>query len=100
MTNDGSRTVEFDTSFLANLPDELKLSIEKADTVEELVNLAKENGVDLSDEQVDQLANGGWGSDNGKTCPDCGCRNIIQIGDLFIYRYKCMDCGKQWPSNQ
>jgi hypothetical protein len=37
MTNDRNRTVEFDTSFLANLPDELKLSIEKADTVEELV---------------------------------------------------------------
>ena len=100
MTNDRSGTVEFDTSFLANLPDELKLSIEKADTVEELVNLAKENGVDLSDEQVDQIANGGWGSDNGKTCPDCGGRNIIQIGDPFIYRYKCMDCGAQWPSHQ
>ena len=50
ITNDRSRTVEFDTSFLANLPDELKLSIGKAATAEELVNLAEENGVDLSEE--------------------------------------------------
>ncbi|MBR2683684.1 MAG: hypothetical protein IKE22_10525 [Atopobiaceae bacterium] len=91
--------MEFDASFLANLPDELKLRIEKADTVEELANLAEEAGTDLSDEQLEQIAHGGWGSDNGRTCPGCRGRNIIVIGDPFIYRYKCMDCGEQWPSH-
>ena len=43
ITDDGSRTVEFDTSFLANLPDELKLMVEKADTVEELINKSPED---------------------------------------------------------
>jgi hypothetical protein len=95
--DDGSHAMEFDQSFFGDLPEDLRLGIEQAETPEDLVALAKENGIDLSGEQLDQLAGGvSWG--NGTTCSQCGSSNIIKIDPNPLDRaYRRMDCGKQMP---
>jgi hypothetical protein len=51
-------------NILSTLTDEQKKAVEAAQTPEELLALAKENGYELSPEQLEGAA-GGW-------CPDCG----------------------------
>ena len=56
---------------------ELQEKLKSANTPEELVALAKEDGVELGDDQLDQIAGGSWGSGGGKgkyhtTCSACG----------------------------
>ena len=67
---------------------------------EELLNLAREEGVELSDEQL-AAVNGG--NCRMKTpdlvCPSCGGRRIKHTYDPFnkdssgVYRCTCEDCG-------
>lgn len=64
----------------------------------ELIELAKENGVELSREQLDEIAGGGWSPssalDDG--CPKCGSLNVhvSSVGQTMLYT--CNDCGNQW----
>ena len=78
----------------------------EAKTVEELVALAKENGVELTfeeaeecfaklhksgelaDEELDNVAGGGCGDAN-VTCVKCGSSNI----SLTVNGKRCLDCG-------
>lgn len=65
---------------------------------DELVELAEENGVELSQEQLEQIAGGGWlpGSAIDDGCPDCGSKNVhvSSIGQTMCY--ECKNCGKKW----
>ena len=51
--------------------------LKAAKTPAELVALAKEEGIELSDDQLDQIAGGSWGSSGSNekyptTCSACG----------------------------
>ncbi len=65
---------------------------------DELVELAEEHGIELSQEQLDQISGGGWlpGSALENGCPDCGSKNVhvSSIGQTMLY--ECKDCGKKW----
>ena len=52
----------------SKLTDELKKKIESATTPEELLDLAKEAGYELSPEQLQSVAGGSW---CGSDCPYC-----------------------------
>ena len=77
-------------------PEQKSLAIGK--TPDELVEIAEENGIELSREQLDQIAGGGWlpssAIDDG--CPNCGSKNVhvSSIGQTMVY--KCKNCGKEW----
>ena len=62
----------------------------KGKTAEELVNLAQDEGVELTDEQLEAVS-GGW---TGKTCPNCGSDNVTLANNVVDYR--CYDCGYEW----
>ena len=50
---------------------------------EELAKLAKEKGVELTDDQLDKVA-GGWAGDTAAysvTCPDCGHKQYWDNGE-------------------
>lgn len=74
-----------------NLSPEL---IEKAKgkTAAELVELAKREGVELTDEQLETISGGGW---TGSTCPNCGSTDTH-----FPYagHTMCDACGHTWYS--
>ena len=56
---------------------ELQEKLMSAKSADELVALAKAEGIELGDDQLDQIAGGNWGSDGSDsryytTCSACG----------------------------
>ena len=99
----------------SRITNELIEQAKKAESVEALLALAKENGIgmteeaaeklftewhttkELSDEELDSVA-GGCGEDEvGDPCPKCGSTNTKQMGNPFeMPEYKCSDCDHKW----
>ena len=81
-----------------------KEQIEKArkcKSNEELLALAKEEGVTLSDEQLEAVS-GGFCSDTtvNSVCPKCGTKvsdEVYNDSTNTIYvKFKCPNCGHKW----
>ena len=52
------------------LPDELKERAKPCETIEDVLKLAEESMVSLSDEEVEAISGGGWGGGGGQDdCP-------------------------------
>ena len=66
----------------------------KGKTAEELIALAKERGIELTDEELERVSGGttGW---TGHDCPQCGSSNTYLIinSDRSL---GCYDCGYEW----
>ena len=67
-------------------------------SADELVELAKKHGVELTQEQLEQVSGGGWlpGSALENGCPDCGSKNVHVSSIGQTMRYECKNCGKVW----
>ena len=69
---------------------------------EELLSLAKEEGVELTDEQLEAVS-GGWCSETTEPCPKCGSTSIkkehrgndVHMRTVFI----CKKCGCEWDAS-
>ena len=67
---------------------------------EELLKLAKEEGVELSDEQL-ATVNGGFCSTRTMTYPQCGSNNVSVSKSRsstirITYYCTCKNCGHKW----
>lgn len=65
---------------------------------DELIALARKNGVKLTDEQLAYVS-GGCGVDLNKVeCPQCGARNFDYTDGKseLGYRFTCRECGYVW----
>ena len=60
-------------------------------TPEELLALAKAEGYELSDEDL-EMVSGGW--NNTPTCPQCGSKSISY--DSFLSMHVCQSCGHEF----
>lgn len=61
---------------------------------EELLTLAKEEGVELTEEQLEAVS-GGCNTSNKISCPDCFCASeVVTHWDERYYR--CNRCGHTW----
>ena len=87
-----------------DLSAELREKANACNTPEELMSLVKEEGVELSDEDLDKIS-GGWGNDGGSssasvTCVNCGSTNVegksVRAGDSYFEEYTCRNCGATW----
>ena len=67
---------------------------------EELLALAKAEGIELTDEQLETVNGGICTSTPSFTCPICGSTNVTTnhyINDIAEwYSNKCEDCGHGW----
>ncbi len=81
--------------------------IEKAracKNTEELLELAKKEGIELTDEQLEAVSGGCKTSSDlaPKVCPECGSGNIELIRDNYLgnseggYKCTCHDCDYRW----
>ncbi len=68
---------------------------------DDLLALAKAEGIELTDEQLSAV-NGGCKSVSSILsymsfwdCPECGCNDIVKDGR----EYTCQGCGHKWMSN-
>ena len=66
---------------------------------EELLSLAKEEGIELNDEQLEAI-NGGCSSGTPRKCPHCGSENVElsegtkgkYINGVYVRYFKCKSC--------
>ena len=71
---------------------------------EEILELAKKEGISLTDAQLEAVNGGGCGDagSNSKKCPECGSTNVVlsegtkgkTVNGFMVSYYKCKDCGK------
>ena len=69
-------------------------------SVAELVELAKNEGVEITDEQLNAIASGGIGcwchESLSDGCKKCGSHDI-KVGNIGqIMKYTCKSCGYSW----
>ena len=82
---------------LKGLTEEQIAKVKECKSQEELLKLAKAEGVELSDEQIEAVNGGGCLS--SMACPNCGSKDFRK---LAIYQvsgcstYKCNECGHEW----
>ena len=72
---------------------EFQEKLKGAMTPEELLAVVKEEGYELTEEELAHIAGGGgfpWNSP--KNCPSCGSGNIYHYGSEFF----CRDCSYHW----
>lgn len=71
---------------------EQRAKVEACTSPEELIALAQEEGIELSDEQLEKVAGGSWGSNPG--CPECGSSNVAWDDHLGLFI--CNSCGYEF----
>ena len=89
---------------LKGLSEEQIKKVEACKSSEEILALAKAEGVQLSDEQLEAVSGGGCSST--RKCPMCGSTNIERKTDATIKTtkddarvvkvYVCKDCKHTW----
>ena len=94
---------------LKGLTKEQIAKVKQCKTSKEFINLARNEGVELTDEQLQAViggCGGGGSSDDdwegwsGK-CPKCGSTNLSGnggkfLGENWVFYMVCNDCGNQW----
>lgn len=76
---------------LKGLTEEQIAKIKGIDNARDLLQLAKDEGVELSDEQLAAVSGGNC--DSG-VCPDCGCYQTNYFDNGYTRKYYCAKCGK------
>ena len=91
---------------LKGLSEEQIKKIEDCKSSEEILSLAKAEGIELTDEQLEAVSGGGCLPGTTK-CPKCGSKDLNEReedvpsvgtetgGNLNVF-YKCRKCGKEW----
>ena len=86
---------------LENMSSGLRGKMEACETPEEMLALAKEEGLELSDGELEAIAGGSWSpKDALPQCPVCGSYAISVFpipGCAGMTRRVCHDCG--WERN-
>ena len=87
---------------LNGLTEEQIAKVKACKSHEELLNLVKKEGIELTEEQLEAV-NGGWCSETTEPCPKCGSTNIrkehrgrdTSMRTVFI----CKKCGHEWNAS-
>ena len=80
---------------LKGLTDEQIAKVKACKNAEEILALAKQEGIELTDEQL-QSVSGGCFTAKPVKCPNCGSTNVITLyfgNDVYLH---CKDCGNEW----
>ncbi len=91
---------------LKGLTDEQIKKIEACKDSSEILALAKEEGMELTDEQLEAVSGGGC-LDPTTKCPECGSKSVSETVDEYenptsgggvttVWKYKCRKCGHKW----
>lgn len=87
---------------LKGLSEEQIAKLKECKSQEELLAVAKEEGVELTDEQLDAVSGGTSclveqfeEKDLTQKCPKCGSTSYTRLGQ---YRLRCNNCSTIWTS--
>ncbi len=87
---------------LKGLTEEQIKKIETCKDSNEILKLAKEEGIALNDEQLEAVAGGCSDVGNARKCPECGADNAKLEKDYdtnpgkLLLQYTCKKCGHKW----
>jgi len=86
---------------LKGLTEEQIAKIRECKNTEEVLAIAKEEGIELTDEQLEAVSGGC--SKETIHCPNCGSTNLTKRPIGFAhrvsgYRITCNDCGTKWET--
>jgi len=91
---------------LKGLTEEQIAKIKACNSGEELSELAKAEGVELSEEQLNAISGGGLFCSSDNNCPQCGAGydDIMFWSERFAdghetVHYECKKCQRQWTKN-
>lgn len=82
-----------------DLTPEQQAKMEDCNTPEEMLAFAKEEGYELTDEELSSIAGGSWSPKDGlPKCPVCGSYAILvnPMPGTGCAICTCHDCGHQW----
>ena len=91
---------------LKGLTEEQIAKVKECKSLDEVVAIAKQEGIQLTDEQLQAVNGGGCNSASKPThCPRCnstnirteGCKHEMTFNDYY-YKCKCRDCGYKWDA--
>ena len=92
---------------LKGLTEEQIAKIKACNSSEELLELAKAEGVELSEEQLNAISGGGLICSTENNCPQCGAGydDIMFWSERFAdghetVHYECKKCQCQWTKNR
>ena len=85
---------------LKGLSEEQIAKVKTCKNHEELVKLAKEEDIELTDEQLEAVNGGACSNtDNCPPCPSCRSTNVkLRQSGKVLKKYKCNDCGKEFET--
>lgn len=81
---------------LKGLTEEQIAKVKACKNSEELLKLAKEEGIELSDEQLEAISGGGCNSISGVSCPKCGSKYVDKLNVYDGVHYTCRKCYHSW----
>ena len=89
---------------LKGLSEEQIKKVEACKSPEEILNLAKAEGIELTDEQLEAVSGGGYLGT--LKCKKCGSKNIHERSQYYpggygspgrtVYFYTCRECDYEW----
>ncbi len=77
---------------LKGLSEEQIKKVEACKNSEEILSLAKAEGVELTNEQLEAVSGGGCIISTAK-CDKCGSKNVKRIRSIERGKYECEECG-------
>ena len=85
---------------LKGLTEEQTAKVKSCKNQEEMLKLAKAEGVELTEEQLAAVSGGCSSTDTRKVCPHCGSKNTElspntkgkSVNGMLVTYYKCKDC--------
>ncbi|MDY6430971.1 MAG: Nif11 family protein [Bacilli bacterium] len=80
---------------LKGLSEEQIAKIKACKSQEEILKLAKEEGFELTDEQLEAV-NGGFCTDDTPKCPNCGSKHVSRLHVYDGIDYNCRECYYTW----
>ena len=87
---------------LNGLTEEQIAKVKTCKNQEELLKIAKEEGIELTDEQLNAVSGGGFNCSPSVSCPKCGSNDVDEeyISSLtrVYYRCTCKKCGHKFDS--
>lgn len=75
-----------------DLTPEQQAKVQQFESTEELLAFVENEGLEISDDELNGIAGGeGWG-DRQRRCPICQSTGI----DVYVDHFKCRKCNHEW----
>ena len=86
---------------LKGLTEEQIKKVEACKSPDEILALAKAEGIELNDQQLEAVTGGACAGDSTCRCSECGSKNIKHKvknlpNNAEVHIWTCQDCGNSW----